>query len=263
MDGQMKKLCFKIVYTLLHPARIPAIIEWRTASIRKVIQQEYHRLWRNCYLALHELPSVALAEIATPLKEPLSVILEHACMPPYYGWSTDHDDMEAMMRLVKCFDPKIVLEIGTAYGNTVANICQNSNAEVITINALPEQISGRETTYALNKDEIGSVYREYGFQRRVTQIFENTLDFNHQRYFEKPCVDFAIIDGCHDKKFVVNDFKKILPILNQRATVLFHDTHPSMDNHLAGSYRACVKLRREGFDIRHIENTWWAIWQRS
>ncbi len=251
----------RLAKVILHPSELPASIRWRTATVCDSVEKKYQRLWRKIYRVSHRLPSVELDELAQPLNEPLNVILDHACMPPYDGPKT-HDDMTAMMRLIKRNNPKIVLELGTAYGNTVANVCQNSNAAVITMNALPEQITGRAITYALNKDEIGRVYRKYGFQDRVTQIYENTLNFDHKRYFKTPCVDFAIIDACHDRAFVIMDFKKIIPMLNETATVLFHDTHPSMEKHLAGSYMACIKLRREGFDIKHIKNTWWAIWQK-
>jgi hypothetical protein len=33
-----------------------------------------------------------------------------------------------------------------------------------------------------------------------------------------------------------------------------------MRAHLGGSYIACMKLRRQGFDIRHLTGTWWAVW---
>jgi len=175
-------------------------------------------------------------------------------MPPYVGPDT-HDDLAALMQIVKAIGPKLVLEVGTGRGATVANICNNSDARVMTVNALPEQISGDVITYTLTKDEIGSVYRAHGFENRVTQIYANTMSIDFAKYFQKPHVDLAIIDACHDEAFVLNDFRKVLRTLAPGATVLLHDTHPSMEGHLAGSYKACVALRRKGFDIKHIRNT--------
>ena len=243
---------------LFNPRELQCLIkEWT----RLIQRPSLHEVCQNAYCYLYKLPSVDLDSIAPPLDRPFSVIMDHICLPPYYGPST-HDDVTPLMRIIRYVDPKVVLEFGTAHGNTVANICKLCNAYAFTINALPEELSGELTTFTLTKNEIGSVYRQYGFQHRVTQIFTNTLEFNQSHYFEKPCVDVAIIDACHDTEYVINDFLKALPILNIKATVLFHDTHPSRENHLAGSYLACVELRRRGFDIRHLRNTWWAIWEK-
>jgi len=211
-----------------------------------------------------QLLSVNLDSIAPPLVEPLDPILDQISLPPPYvdPKTHDHDDLTPLVRIVRHLKPKMILELGTAYGNTVANLCKVCEARILTVNALPEQLSGQFVTYALTKDEIGNVYRRYGFEDRVTQIYANTLDLDLMSHLGRPCVDLAIIDACHDTSYVISDFFKVLPVLNQTAIVLLHDTHPSMEDHLAGSYVACLKLRRQGFDIRYIQSTWWAIWQR-
>ena len=93
------------------------------------------------------------------------------------------------------------------------------------------------------------------------QIFKNTLDLNLGEFFDGPVVDLAIIDACHDTGYVINDFFKVRPFIKPRGVILLHDTHPSMKDHLAGSYIACAKLRRRGQDIKHIDGTWWAFWE--
>ncbi len=155
-----------------------------------------------------------------------------------------------------------MLELGTAHGNTTANICrQCPGATVYTVNALPEQISGDIITFALTKDEIGRAFRRHGFGDRVTQIYANTLHLDLSPYLQPRTVDFAIVDACHDTPFVVNDFHKVEPYMKPGGLVLLHDTHPSMEEHLVGSYRACMLLRKQGYDIRHLEGTWWGVWQ--
>ncbi len=116
------------------------------------------------------------------------------------------------------------------------------------------------TTYELDREEIGRVYRKFGFTDRVTQIFENTLTLDLSSYFAKPCIDLAIIDACHDTSYVLSDFKKIAPFVTLGGIVLLHDTHPSMRGHLSGSYIACMKLRQQGWNVKHIRGTWWGIW---
>jgi predicted O-methyltransferase YrrM len=212
------------------------------------------------YHKIFKLPELDLDSLAPPLPSDFAPILEELNLPcpPKF----QHDDFHSLMRMVKAVNPQVVLELGTAHGNTTANICAHSNARVYTVNALPEQISGNSVTFvtALQKHEIGRVYRDSGFSDRVVQIFENTLSLDYTRYIDGKTVDLVIIDACHDYDYVLNDFFQIQPVLKFGAVVLFHDTSPIMKMHLASSYWACMHLRRKGYDIRHIKDTWWGYW---
>lgn len=211
--------------------------------------------------ALFELPPFPFEETFGPRVEIVDPILDECCMPPHLG-PASHDDFEALMRIVAAVNPDIVVELGTAYGNTVANICKVApRADVFTVNALPAEQSGDLVTCELSADEIGKVYRNAGFADRVTQIFANTLNLDLSRWLGPRTASLGIIDACHDTGYVLNDFYKVKPFIRPAGTVLFHDTHPSMGGHLEGSYMACLKLRSRGFDVRHIPGTWWAIWQ--
>jgi predicted O-methyltransferase YrrM len=217
----------------------------------------WFRFWND-----NQLPQISLGELVSHVGVVEPPILDKLCLPPYEG-PTDHDDAGPLFTLVRAFDPKVVLELGTAAGATVANICALSQAQVYSVNALPEQISGNNVTYVLEKDEIGHVYRDHGFGERVFQIYENTKYMSFTDYLPLRSVDFAIIDACHDTDYVVSDFLKILPVLKNDAVVLFHDVHPNMKAHLRSSYIACMYLRKLGYDIRHLADTWWAIWQAN
>lgn len=188
------------------------------------------------------------------------LISEDVGLPSIYHFEKKHDDLGKLLQLIQHYQPKTVIEFGTSFGNTVANICKHSTAMLYTVNALPEQISGSVITGVLSKESIGRVYKKYGFSNRVVQIYENTLSVDLEKYMAKESADFAIIDACHDIDYIINDFNKILPFLKKDAIVLFHDTHPSCRGHLLNSYQACMKLRKQNYDIKHIKNTWWAIW---
>jgi hypothetical protein len=158
----------------------------------------------------------------------------------------------------------VLIELGTAQGNTVANIAHFSPATTIyTVNAPAEAQTGVMTTFSLSPEEIGYVYRKYGFGNRITQIYANTLHLDLSKYLAQGSVDIGIIDACHDSDYVVNDFYKLHPYIRPGGIILFHDTHPSMRDHLIGSYVGCVLLRREGFDIQHLAGTWWGILKKS
>ncbi|MBZ5567114.1 MAG: class I SAM-dependent methyltransferase [Acidobacteriia bacterium] len=206
------------------------------------------------------LLSVSVSSLAGKQRSNMQPILDDICLPPFMATS-DCDDFEALMRIVAVRRPKLVLELGTAHGNTVANICRACpEARVVTVNALPEQLSGKSTTYDLSKDEIGRVYRQYGFADRVVQVWANTMQLDLSPYLPHSTVDLAIVDACHDCEYVINDFHKVIPYVRPGGMVLLHDTHPSLSAHLWSSYKACMTLRRLGFNICHIQDTWWGVW---
>lgn len=237
---------------------------WRLVRFpRKTLSIQLQKLWLLYHRVRYALPTVTLAEVAPndlPLRAP---ILQDICMPPYFG-ATDHDDFTPLMKIARSLQPRLIVELGTAHGNTVANLCnQVDSCRVYTVNAPVEMQTGDAITFQLTRDEIGRAYRQSGFGDRVVQIFENTLDLDLSRYMADACVDLAIVDACHDTPYVVNDFLKVKPFVREGGVVLLHDTHPSVAGHLGGSYTACLLLRKKGFDVRHLENTWWAIWENT
>lgn len=211
------------------------------------------------------LPPIEIDDLAPPLEggERDRFIQDHVNMPPRPDCGLFHDDLGTLIRILRAIRPSRILELGTGRGNATANLCLFSEAQVFTVNALEEQISGKTVTFILSRKEIGQVYRDYGYENRVTQIYCDTLDFRPLDYVESGSVDLAVIDACHDTDYVMNDFRILLPTLSEGALVLFHDTHPSREDHLEQSYDACVRLRVQGFDVRYIRDTWWGIWRNG
>jgi predicted O-methyltransferase YrrM len=208
------------------------------------------------------LPSANLEELASDTATLKPAFLDDICMPPYYG-PRDHDDFTPLMRALIQLRPKLVLELGTAHGNTVANICHFCpEATVVTVNAPAEAQTGNFITFSLAQDDIGRVYRKHGFAPRVRQVFQNTLQLDLDAVVQPGTADAAIIDACHDTDFVLNDFHKVNKYIRGGGLVFLHDTHPSEKEHLLGSAVACMKLRRQGFDISHVRDTWWGIWRK-
>jgi predicted O-methyltransferase YrrM len=221
-----------------------------------------HRAWLRTLRLAYDLPEIELGSeglIAPSIPEP---ILDGICLPPFHG-PNDHDDYTPLMNIVIAAQPRIIVELGTAHGNTVANICRAcDNAHVFTVNAKVEEQTGNVVSFCLTQREIGYVYRSYGFASRVTQILCNTLSLDLSKHTSYGTVDLAIIDACHDRDYVLNDFFKVKDFLHPGGICLFHDTHPSMIDHLEGSYRACMRLRKLRFDVRRIRNSWWGFWRK-
>lgn len=234
---------------------------WRQALLRAEARREVNRNTRN------KLPGSTLAELIGARSFSGDLIMDQMCMPPHAfqdATMNDHDDIRPLLAIAQAMQPRTVVELGTAHGSTVANLCKFCpDAHVWTVNAPAEEMTGSITTFELTKQSIGWVYREHGYAPRVTQIFENTLDLEMGAHLGAARIDLGIIDACHDTEFVMNDFAKLRPWMSERGVIVFHDTHPSMRKHLFGSYRACVRLRAEGHDIRHLRETWWGVWTKD
>lgn len=228
-------------------------------AIRKV-KRQFALIPPRVMQLKYALPEVSLDSIATAEISHVSPIQDDRSIPPS-GGNAQHDDLTPLLRIIKSLNPRVVLEIGTGYGNMTANICnQFTDLMVYTVNPPAEAQSGKLVTFTLTKEQIGRVYRAHGFGDRVTQIYKNSKDLDLSHYFTDPIIDLAVIDGCHDTDYVLNDFYKALPFVRSKGIILLHDTHPSLKKHLADTYLACMLLRKKGFDVVHIQGTWWGMW---
>lgn len=232
-------------------------VRWR---YERSVRPRWRRQAAAVIRAVAALPTLTIDEIA-PAIALVPPIMDDICMPPYYAFP--HNDYEPLMRIAASVQPRLMIELGTAHGNTVANLCrQFPDAKVITVNSLPEHQTGETTTFSLDNSEIGRVYRLHGYARRVIQVLQNTLTLDLSGHAPKGSADLAIVDACHDRRFVENDFLKVVPYVRPGGVVLLHDTDASMEHHLWGSYVACVALRRRGYDVRHVKGTWWGMWRK-
>jgi Methyltransferase domain len=208
----------------------------------------------------HHLPVINLNQVVPQQIRLELPILDHICLPPYHT-PNDHNDFIPVMSIARHIQPRLIVELGTAYGNLTANLCRElPSTKILTVNAPLEEQTGEKVTYQLTAEDIGRVYREHGYSRQVIQIFRNTLTLELGEYLEKRSVELAIIDACHDREYVLNDFLKVAPFVRPNGIVLLHDTHPNMTGHLLGSYWACLQLREKGYDIKHLAESWWGIW---
>jgi hypothetical protein len=229
-------------------------------AVTRTVLKSCRRKWLDRF---HRLPSVSLSGIIPAVPDVDPPLMEGICLPHYCGVGK-HDDYFPLMAIARAINPKCIVELGTAYGNTVANLCRHCpEATVLTVNAPPETITGTVITFELTRDDIGRTYRQYGYADRVSQIYENTLLLRLDQHLGGRRIDLAVVDACHDTEYVINDFLKVEPHVNDGGVVLMHDTHPGKAGHLDGSTYACMALRRKGYNICHLEGTWWGVWVKG
>lgn len=213
------------------------------------------------FLSKQEIPTVSLDDLGIPLKG-WDPIKDDICMPPYHG-PEENTDFDVLISLADYIKPKHVFEYGTAAGNTVANLCRYTDAKVTTLNAAENNTSGTHRTYDIQKNVIGHVYRTHGYGSRVQQIIDDSLFVSFDDHFSEPVFDLVIIDACHDYEYVLNDFLKIVDRVVSGGWVIFHDCAPDRGGHVRQVWDACNSLCSAGFDIKHIRNSWWGVWQKS
>jgi predicted O-methyltransferase YrrM len=132
-------------------------------------------------------------------------------------------DAESIGVVMRNAHPLIALEIGTAEGHGTVLMAENApNSKIYTVNIPPEEIEsgkgGVLTTFAPEREKIGSFYRSKGLQN-ITQIYANTATWAP----DIGVIDVAFIDGCHDSDFVYNDTKKITKNMKPGSFILWHD----------------------------------------
>ena len=240
---------------------------WRIQRFLRVFYSSYiKRLAVYYYDLFYDMPSISQSDLINPqnIIKVDKMILEDCYLSPYRG-NDSHDDFTFIHSLVNEQKPNIILELGTALGNTTANFCKLlPDVKVYTVCALPEQISGDHITDAFKKDEIGRVFRKYGYKEQVTQIYEDTMNLDLQKNnIDLESIDLAIIDACHDENYVYNDFYKVLPFVKVGGIILFHDTHTEIKRHWWTSYLACLKIIRDGYKVKHVKNTWYGYYKKT
>ena len=209
-----------------------------------------------------------------------------ACLKKAFGWTRDpvldaphlHEfdylpdlnerrlrDAESLLSVCCNINPRTIVEIGTANGQTTALMAQHApDATVHTVNIPPEEISegGKLVTAGFSREIIGSSYREQGCTN-VRQIFANTLHWEP----DLGPIDIAFVDGCHDTEFVFNDSRKLLAHMKPGSFLLWHDFHPGLVEQYGWIRSVCLgveKLYERGLikgPILHLRDSWVGVYK--
>jgi len=135
---------------------------------------------------------------------------------PFYIHSAD---VTAMKNVLKKYKPKVMLEIGSAYGAStklLAAIAEEFGGHVYCIDPNPQP-------------EMFENLEEYGLSKYVTMIQGESpwIDWGEN----DPKIDFLFIDGFHNYRNAFIDYFYWQKFLNDPGVVAFHDTNrfPQVD----------------------------------
>lgn len=117
-----------------------------------------------------------------------------------------------LYRLIRYFQPKSSLELGTSLGiGTFSMALAKSDAYIATIEGCPE--ISKFTKHQLEKFEIDNVQLKTG---PFSQIIPS---------LDKTNWDFVFFDGHHDKEATLNYFEQLLPTIHNDSVFIFDDIH--------------------------------------
>lgn len=185
-------------------------------------------LWR---VNLYRLPASALKLPEIPLSELLPKV-DSICVNLQYALhrvgSLPLEELVILTILVRHFQPKRIVEIGTSEGRTTINLALNAppDAEIITLD-LPPELTGEHRKHSgpnykqMNIDEPGVLFRNHPVASKIKMVLADSTKFDWTPY--ERSVDFVFIDGAHDYESVRKDTENALRIIRPGGIIVWHD----------------------------------------
>ena len=151
---------------------------------------------------------------------------------PFRQWTMQNNDAPILAYIYTAFHPQRHLEFGTWEGFGTSLCAKQCDAQIWTIN-LPEgeASSSGSPVYARGDQAsdsgtcIGRLYKEAGFEHRVTQILCDSAQWDSST-FPDGFFDSVLIDGGHTSPVVCNDTYLAVRLLRSGGLCLWHDFCP-------------------------------------
>lgn len=138
-------------------------------------------------------------------------------------------ELKCIAKVVQFYQPKSIFEIGTFDGRTTLNMALNApQAKIFTLDLPNNKVF--KTRYRIKtgdlkfikKDISGSRFIGTDSEKRITQIYADSANFDYKDYVNN--IDLVFIDGSHTYDYVVSDTKTALKLLrNKKGIILWHD----------------------------------------
>ena len=170
-------------------------------------------------------------------------------------------ELATLCALARVWQPRCVVEIGTARGWTTRHLARNTpeDCQIFTVD-LPA--SGRATEAAADYSDPHLVAAAWGSncnfetEPKIMQILHDSAAVEWEKLLNRR-VDFALIDGSHLYEHVRADTERLLSALAPTAIVLWHDY--STVEVRRGVRKYLLELHAEGWPIRRLAGTHFGV----
>ena len=172
--------------------------------------------------------------------------------------ATPFRDLIAILSLAKRQNPKAVLEFGTYYGSTTANLALNfPDATIHTID-LPEDtreagalIEGQPVNdlHLIRGRKLGKSFRGTPLERNIVQHQGDTARYDYSAIRDR--VTVFLIDGSHTYEYARSDTMRSLALAQGESTFMWHDC----DCYTLGVTTWLAEMIRAGLPVVRVRDT--------
>lgn len=182
-----------------------------------------------------------------PLDHPICLTV-----PRRLTYSTWHEHLPFAMFLVDLLRPKMIVELGTHYGDSYCTFCQAVKELHLDTACYAVDTWQGDPHSGLYGPEVLADLRAHhdplysSFSRLIQSTFDEALE-----HFADGTVDLLHIDGYHTYESVRHDFESWLPKMSSHGVVLFHDINVREQDFGIRKFWGEVKLKYPRFEFLH------------
>jgi glycosyltransferase involved in cell wall biosynthesis/SAM-dependent methyltransferase len=167
---------------------------------------------------------------------------------------TPAEDTQAVLTLLAHPRPERILEIGTAAGHMTANLTEWSSdtAQVFSLGIVKDMPVGTTAAQRYEDPPAEAFGRQANFFGKADKVLFLQVDSLFMDFRRIARLDFAFIDGAHDREHVFSDSLRVYDVLRPGGYLVWHDfgsTTPWVEVHQALEHLPFAEA------IVHVEGT--------